>query len=215
MSLRRRHFLVTLGAAAASLALPRAARADAVSAVLAEIARARASIKTVVAPFTQERTIGLLATVVKSEGELTLVRPDRLRWELKAPDAITYWVTPEGFGYASGSGSAAVGKDAARRFGAVLTDLTTFLGGDLEALRARYELTAPPASEGIDLVARPLAADVKKHVKQVELSIAADRWSMKRVVIEENNGDKSVITFGKVARDVKVDPARMELPKKS
>ncbi|MEO7331440.1 MAG: outer membrane lipoprotein carrier protein LolA [Minicystis sp.] len=211
----RRHFLAALGAAGATLALPRFARADEVSVALAEIAKARASLKTLVASFTQERTIGLLATVVKSEGELTLVRPDRLRWELKPPDGITYWITPEGFGYASSSGSASVGKDAAKRFGAVLSDLGTFLGGDLELLRKRYDLSASSTSEGLELVAHPLADDVKKHVKQVELSVAAERWSMRRVTIAENNGDKSVITFGKVARDVKVDPAKMELPKKS
>jgi hypothetical protein len=31
-------------------------------------------------------------------------------------------------------------------------------------------------------------------------------------VIEESGGDRSVITFGKAVRDVKVDPARMQPP---
>ncbi len=90
--MHRRSFLAGLSI----LAFSRAARADEVDAVLAEIGKARAGIQTLVAPFTQERTIGLLATAVKSEGEMTMVRPDRLRWELKPPDAITYWIGPEG-----------------------------------------------------------------------------------------------------------------------
>ncbi|MEP7125371.1 MAG: outer membrane lipoprotein carrier protein LolA, partial [Byssovorax sp.] len=85
----RRHFLAVVaaaGAATATLSIGVPARADEVSDALAKIARARASLKTLTVPFTQERTIGLLASTVKSEGELTMVRPDKLRWELKAPD---------------------------------------------------------------------------------------------------------------------------------
>src|SRR4051812_31976750 len=119
--MRRREVLLGL----ASLTLASEARADAVSDALASIARARAGMTTLVAPFTQERTIGLLATVVKSEGEMTLVRPDRLRWELKPPDAVTYWITPDGLAYQTASGGGSVGKAAAGRFGAVLGDLMT------------------------------------------------------------------------------------------
>jgi outer membrane lipoprotein-sorting protein len=215
MHLSRRSFLVSLAAAGLVAGGERMARADAVSDALADIGKSRAGLKTMVASFTQERTIGLLATAVKSEGELTLVRPDRLRWELKPPDAITYWVTPEGLAFSTATGGAAVGKGAAGRFGAVLNDLMTFLGGDLDKLRARYDITVPSRSDGIVLSARPKADDVKKHVKGLTLSIGPDLWSVRSVVIEENNGDKSVITFGKLTRDGKVDPAKMVPPKAS
>ena len=65
--MHRRSFLVGL----TTLAAPRLARADDLDAVLADIAKARGAMKTLVAPFTQERTIGLLATVVKRKGEMT------------------------------------------------------------------------------------------------------------------------------------------------
>jgi outer membrane lipoprotein-sorting protein len=208
----RRAFLLTLPALTLTLASP--ARADDVDVALAEIGKARAGIRTLVAPFTQERTIGLLATAVKSEGEITLVRPDRLRWELRPPDAITYWITPEGLAYATPTGGGSVGKGAAGRFAAVLGDLMTLLGGDLGALRARYDLAVARRPGGLTLTARPTADDVKKHVKSLVLAIGGDGWTMERVEIEESGGDRSVITFGKVARDVKVDPARMTPPKR-
>lgn len=213
MHLSRRSFFTSLAAAGLVAMDGGAARADAVSDALAEIAKARAGLKTMVAPFTQERIIGLLATAVKSEGELTLVRPDQLRWELKPPDAITYWVTPEGLAFSTASGSSAVGKGAAGRFGAVLNDLMTFLGGDLEKLRARYDITVPSRNDGLVLLARPKADDVKKHVKALTLTLGAEVWTVRSVVIEENNGDRSVITFGKATRDGKVDPAKMAPPK--
>lgn len=211
--MNRRSFVTALAASAGALALGRAARADDVGPVLAEITRARASLKSLVATFVQTRTIGLLATEVKSDGELTLVRPDRLRWELKPPDAVTYWVGPEGFAYATPSGGGSAGKAAAGRFGAVLGDLMIFLGGDLEKLRGRYDLEASRPGGGVLLVARPKAEDVKKHVRRLELAAGPDLWGIQRVVIEEQSGDQSVIAFTKLERDVKVDPARMAPPK--
>ncbi len=210
----RRSVLAATAAAAGALGIGLPARADDVSDVLAQITRARAGLKTLVATFVQERTIGLLATTVKSDGELTLVRPDRLRWELKPPDAVTYWVGPEGFAFATPNGSASAGKGAAGRFGAVLGDLLIFLGGDLEKLRGRYDLSVPSREGGgVVLVARPRADEVKKHVKRLELAAGPDLWGIKRVVIEEQSGDESVIAFTRIDRDAKVDPARMAPPK--
>jgi outer membrane lipoprotein-sorting protein len=212
----RRDFLSTLsalGASALTSGVSGAARADDVSNALAEITRARAGLTTLVGAFTQERTIGLLATVVKSEGEMTLVRPDRLRWELRPPDAITYWIGPEGLAYASPSGGGSVGKSAAGRFGAVLSDLMTLLGGDLEALRARYDLSVEKADGGLALGARPRADEVKRHVKSLSLRLPADLWAVQRIEIEESGGDRSVIVFPRMTRDAKVDPGRMTPPK--
>jgi len=209
----RRRFMAGLLACGGALAIGGEARADEVSDALAEITRARAGLKTLVAPFTQERTIGLLATAVKSEGEMTMVLPDRLRWELKPPDAVTYWITPEGFGFATPKGGGSAGKGAAGRFGAVLSDLLILLGGDLEKLRGRYDLSIPSRKDGIVLAARPRTEDVAKHVRSLEMASGPELWTVKRVVIEEQNGDRSVITFSKVTRDAKVDPARMRAPK--
>jgi len=211
--MNRRHFIVGLAAAASATALPLAASADEVSDVLAEITKARAGLRTLVGPFTQERTIGLLATAVKSEGEMTMVRPDKLRWELKPPDAVTYWVGPEGFAFATPRGAANTGKGGAGKFGAVLADLLILLGGDLEKLRARYDLSIPNRKDGVTLRAAPRAEDVKKHVKRLEMRAGPELWTVKDITIEEQGGDLSVIQFGKLARDVAVDPAKMTPPK--
>jgi outer membrane lipoprotein-sorting protein len=209
----RRQFLVGMAAAGGAMAVGAPALADEVSSALAEITKARATVKTLAGTFSQERVIGLLATAVKSEGEMTLVLPDRLRWELKPPDAITYFITPEGFAFSTPNGGGGVGKGAAGRFGAVLSDLLILLGGDLEKLRGRYDLAVPSRKDGIELVATPKAEEVKKHVKTLQMSAGPELWSVRRIVIEEKSGDRSVIRFGKVERDVKVDPAKMRAPK--
>jgi outer membrane lipoprotein-sorting protein len=193
--------------------LSRLAQADEVSDVLADIKKARSGLKTLVGPFVQERTIGLLATTVKSDGEVTMVLPDRLRWELKPPDAVTYWIGPEGFAFATPRGSSSVGKAAAGRFGAVLGDLMILLGGDLEKLRARYDLSVPSRKDGVTLRAVPKAEEVKKLVQKIEMRMGPELWMIRDVTIEEQSGDSSVIRFGKMERDIRVDPSKMVPPK--
>jgi outer membrane lipoprotein-sorting protein len=202
-----------MGALGAALASPSIARADSVSDALGEITKARAGIKTLVGEFTQERKISLLSSTVKSTGEMTLVRPDKLRWELKPPDAVTYWITPEGFAFAAPGSTANVGKSAAGRFGAVLGDLLVMLGGDLETLRSRYEFSVPSRENGIVLAAKPKAEEVSKHVKRLELTAGKELWTVTKIVIEEVKGDSSTITFTKLQRDLKVDDAKMKPPK--
>ncbi len=209
---RRSFLLSTLVLAAGALAsVP--ARADDVADTFAEIKKAREKVKTLVATFTQERTIGLLSSTVKSEGEMTLVRPDKLRWELKSPDAVTYWITPEGFAFSTANGAANVSKTAAKKFGDVLNDLLVFMGGDLDTLKSRYDFTVPSKKDGVTLRAIPKTEEVKKIVKSLEISVGADLWTVKKITIEEKSGDKSVITFTKVTKDAKVDDAKMKPPK--
>ncbi|MEZ4297779.1 MAG: outer membrane lipoprotein carrier protein LolA [Polyangiaceae bacterium] len=213
--MHRRTFLAALTATAAFalVAAPAPARADDVSDTLADIKKAREKIKTLVATFTQERTIGLLSSTVKSEGEMTLVRPDKLRWELKSPDAVVYYITPDGLAFSTPNGSANVSKTAAKKFGDVLSDLLIFMGGDLEKLKSRYDLSVPSKQDGLTLKALPKAEEVKKVIKSLELQVAADLWTVKKIIIEEKGGDRSVITFTKVTKDVKVDDAKMKPPK--
>lgn len=208
----RRQMLGALAAAALLLAASPSQAAEPED-TLAAISRARASLRTLVAPFTQVRTIGLLATEVKSDGELTLVAPDRLRWELFPPDAISYWVTPEGFAFATPDGGGSVGKAAAGRFATVLSDLLVLVGGDLASLRARYDFAVTKAGDTTTLVATPKDHEVRRQVARLQMAMGPELWTVQRIVIEEAGGDRSEITFRDVRRDVPVEPAKMRPPK--
>jgi outer membrane lipoprotein-sorting protein len=211
--MKRRTFLLSTAGLASGWALGKSAWADDVSAVLAEMARARASVKTLVGTFVQERTMGLLATTVRSEGSMTMVRPDRLRWELNPPDAATYWITPKGLSYAMPHSKGTVPKGSVETFGAVLSDLLILLGGDLDKLRARYELAIPKRdTAGLTLIAKPKAAEIAKRVSRLEMTTGPELWRVKSFTIEEPSGDRSVIAFAKVERDVAIDPRKMQAP---
>ncbi|MFO0679573.1 MAG: outer membrane lipoprotein carrier protein LolA [Polyangiaceae bacterium] len=181
---------------------------------LAAVARARKTQKSLVAKFTQERTIGLLASKVKSTGTFTFVAPDRLRWDLDAPDDASYWVLPEGVSYRTKTSSGTVPKVTAK-VGESLDDVRALLGGDLERLRTRYDLTATKDDHGnVTIDARPRVgvAETSK-TRALTLTLASDLRTPVRAVVVEGPKDRTDIVFTAVKKDVDV-PAEVTRPPK-
>jgi hypothetical protein len=179
--------------------------------LIARIARARGSVRTLTGPFIQTRRIGLLAMDVRSRGTLTLVRPDRLRWTLSEPDDVTFWVTPEGLAYRSAHGEGRLSA-AGARVGGALEDLHTLIGGDLARLRDRWDLRiAREDASGAEIEATPRAG-VAGALRSSTLTLGPDLVRPTRALLVEGPRDKTVIEFGSLAVNVPVDDASMRPP---
>jgi hypothetical protein len=207
MRVSRRAFLA--GSAIVLTASP--ARSDALGDLLARITRARASVRTLQGPFTQTRTIGLLATAVRSTGTMTLVRPDRLRWELAPPDGITFFVGPEGLAYRSAEGGGRVPAVSAR-LGGALGDMRAVIGGDLVKLRERWDLVVlrdDPA--GAELEATPRARDATS-LRSIRFALGPGLAAPTRTLLVEGPRDQTLIEFGTLTTNITVDESRMRPP---
>jgi hypothetical protein len=202
-----------LASSTASLALARVAWAESpLESLLARVARARAPARTLQGPFTQTRKIGLLSTDVRSTGTVTLVRPDRLRWELAPPDAVTFWVTPEGLSYRSEHGEGRMPAASARLAGA-LDDLRTMLGGDLSRLRERWDLRVVRDDAGgaeLEATAHPGAVGT---LRSLRMALTPDLVRPTRAVLVEGARDMTTIEFGALVLNEPVDEARMRPPR--
>jgi outer membrane lipoprotein-sorting protein len=200
--MKRRAFLASL----AAMASTRIARAESVDSALGRVAKARASLKTLVGPFTQERTIALLATVVRSTGTLYLQRPDELRWELAPPDDVVYWITPSAIAYRTKSAHGSV-PAASARLASSLDDLRTLLGGDLAKLRARYDLRVSD-----DLVFDATPRDPSVKLARLRFGLAPDACTPRFAELFESERDKTRIDFGALRRDAPIDPSLFVIP---
>lgn len=175
---------------------------------LGDIGRARAGVTSLAGPFTQERSIGLLSAKVRSTGSFTLVRPDRLRWELAPPDDVVYWITPEGLAYRSAAGQGKV-PAASQKIAAALGDLRVMLGGDLALLRTRYDLTGTcHGDELVSFRAVPKPGTVASF-QEIRFSLAPDLVSPASATIVEGPRDRTEIRFGTVHVNAPVAPAMM------
>lgn len=186
--------------------------ADDVDDALDRITKARAKIKTLQAPFDQKRVIGLLASEVESKGKLTLVRPDRLRWDLYPPDDVTYWIGPEGLAMRNKDGVTKIGKASSNKFAAVLGDLMIMLGGDMKKLKKRYAIAVKKDGDKLELTATPTAKEVKKHIAKLKLFTDADASVLRTVEIHEKSGDKSIIVFGAYTKNAAVKDEDIKPP---
>jgi len=210
MILGRRPFLTALLSTGALLATG-AARADGLDDKLRAAGAARAKVKTLSGPFTQERVIGLLATKVTSTGTLVLVRPDRLLWELAAPDSVAYWVGPEGLAYKGKEGHGRLPMSA--KIAPALEDLRVLLGGDLVKLRERYDMTELATDDGKGLAFEAVPKE-KAGARFAKLSmvLGEDLVRPRKITLHEGAKEKTEITFGALVVDAPVDPARVRPP---
>jgi hypothetical protein len=201
-----RRTVVMLGAAA--LLAARSAWGQGTRDVLARIATARTPVRTLQGPFTQTRTIGLLSTDVRSRGTLTLVRPDRLRWELAAPDDVTFFIGPEGLAYRGVHGQGRL-PTSAGRVADSLQDLHALLGGDLALLERRWSLRVlrdDATGVELDVTARVAAGETPRAMR---LALAPDLVRPTHASIAEGPRDRTTIEFGDIVVNGPVDEAAM------
>ncbi len=209
----RRSFLGLGLAALLGATVSRRASSDGTDALLDELSQARQELRSLRASFEQVRRIGILATDVTSRGRMVLVRPNRLRWQLLPPDAVTYWVGPEGLAYATGTSRARVDRAAAGQLGGVMEDLLSFLGGDLRSLRSRFELRARRIESGARIEARPRDEALRKVLRKLEVEVASDLVSPRHVLLEETESELVRVRFFDVERNVEVEPSSMRPPR--
>mgnify|MGYP003592841762 CR=1 FL=1 len=224
-TVRRRELLVGIAAVASAELAGRGARADEaerhpvvgaqLEALFREVAQARRGVRTFSGPFTQTRKLGLMKAKVTSQGRVTLVLPDRLRWELLPPDEVTYWVTPEGLAYRNRSSQGAVGTSDARALSEGLEDLRAMLGGELAGLRKRYEVSAYTRGDDAVFEARartsPSSSPSPRGLASFSFGVGKDRARPTFASLVERNGDRSDIRFGELRLNVPVEPRTMHL----
>jgi len=201
--------------AAAAVAVAAPARADEareklegakLERALAEIAQARRALRTLEAAFTQTRKIALLAASVTSRGEMIYAAPDRLRWDLAAPDDVVYFVGPEGLTYRTKSSSATLPAGASNAARA-LADVRALLGGDLGSLKERYVLGASRTASELEIAgtARDPAASVRGFTLVLDKGLVVPL----RARLLENKNDHVEIVFTSPVVNGPVDPKRL------
>jgi hypothetical protein len=213
----RRALLLGSAAIGAAVLPPWGARADdALSNLLQRVSRARTALRTLRGPFVQTRTIGILATDVRSRGNLTLVRPDRLRWQLEPPDNVTFWVGPEGLAYRTATARGQL-SEAGARMASALKDLKALLGGDLTDLTTRWTLRVvrdDPTGAEIEANSRDAqgtepATPTGGGVRGMRFGLAADLVRPTRAVLWQGSRDHTTIDFGDLVVNAAIDPSSM------
>jgi len=159
---------------------------------LQEIRENSAQVHSFSSEFVQERRLALFTEPVIFHGKLTVVRPDRLRWEFTAPVASALIfngkvgmrcqdkVPPAHFD---------LGSDPIMR--TVAEQLWLWLGGDYSRLGDKYGLE----SRGTSLIITPKDQATLEYMRAVTITFSGDSKQPEKVLIDEPGGDSTLISF--------------------
>ena len=170
-----------------------AAEADELSSFLAEIQAASDQVRSFSSEFVQERRLALFAEPVLFHGSLTVVRPDRLRWEFTSPVPSVLIFSGER-GMRCNDNAPPVnfdlGSDPVMR--TVAEQLWLWLGGDYSRLNDLYRMEKSGPSS---LRITPKDGAVSEYVSAVTITFNKTSRQPEKVEIADPGGDTTIITF--------------------
>ena len=155
------------------------------------------------ARFEEERHLSLLSRPLRSRGHLYFVPPDRLVRRVDEPVSSLLQIDSERIAFADDRGSESLDLGANPLARLFAESFTKILAGDLDALRAVYDLEFEPAPEALAegpalwrLVMVPRAPELAGAIARIEL-----RGSGPGIVglrVEEAGGDYTATHFDDV-----------------
>lgn len=194
--------LLLAAACAASVAADGPSPPGASQALLQDLQRKMASVKTVYLEFTQERVLKLFAEPLKSEGVMLIARPDKIRWETTAP----YQSILLGDQKSVAQFECTDGRWEKLKLGfpqllqRVMQQMALMNQGKLDALMSDYNISVAAGAMTV-LTMVPKDENVRGILSSLEVHLLPDLSATREVVMNEPNGDLTRITFRNERRD--------------
>jgi hypothetical protein len=170
-----------------------AAESEELSNFLAEIQAASDQVRSFSSEFVQERRLALFAEPVFFHGSLTVVRPDRLRWEFTSPVPSVLIFSGER-GMRCNDKAPPVhfdlGSDPIMK--TVAEQLWLWLGGDYSRLNDLYLMEKSGPSS---LRITPKEKAVSEYITAVTITFNKTSRQPEKVEIADPGGDATIISF--------------------
>lgn len=179
---------------------------------LEEISRAMAKADTVFTRFVQERHLSLFTEPLRSEGYLCFQKPGHIRWETTAPYKSI--LISDGGGVAQFEWVDEKWKKLDLGLADALQNVVAQIGGVMEGRytgdRSGYTVTVTNSAAGPVITLVPQNEMVRKMMAAIEVHLAADLKSTRRVVLRETGGDYTDIHFSDQAVGLTLPPATFD-----
>jgi len=166
---------------------------------LEDLMRGMATTSGVVAHFTETKSVSLLAAPLESSGILYFIPPDRLLRRTTSPGRTSVMIDRGRFRFDDETGGESADLSAnpiAREF---VDNFIVLFNGNLEALRARYEVAFRTDDSGWELELTPRHAPLDKFVARIVLR--GSERVLREMEMTEIDGDRTATRF----QDVEVD----------
>ena len=170
--------------------------------LLARIQSAGQRTRTLQASFVQRKRVPMFKSEVVSQGRLTFVRPDKLRWETFPPDQAVLVVKGE---HAElrlpGEKPRLLDLKAGSALGSLVEQMLVWFGmRPPSALQGHYQVSLRGSAAEPQLHVVPRDPALRKRVASIELWLGR-QLEPKRLQLDGGDGDLTLIEFGPVRRN--------------
>ena len=178
--------------------------------VLTRVKRAQASVTTLEADFTQEKTLGLLAGPVSSSGTFSFRKPNQALWKYTSPEPMTMLIS---------SGTMTTYYPEMKRaervdVGRFQDRIFRFMGAvsSVEELSKSFSFRfVDRANEPYRLELKPTTPGVSRRVKGITLWIDRNRYIVSGFEFREADGDTTRYRFTNIRLNPSIPPSRFTL----
>ena len=157
-----------------------------------EIQAASAQVQSFSSEFVQERRLALFTDPVIFHGKLTVIRPDRLRWEFTSPvPSALIFNGKQGMRCNDKAPPAHfdLGTDPVMR--TVAEQLWLWLGGDYSKLNEKYHMT----QQDYSLIITPKEKAALDYIGAITITFDPISKQPEKVLITEPGGDSTLMRF--------------------
>ncbi len=166
---------------------------DTLAAFIQEIQEASNRVTSFRCEFSQEKRLSMFNGPVNFEGELVVVRPDKLRWEFRSPvPSVLIFNGTRGVRCSDQAKPVRFQLENDPVMRAVADQLRLWLGGDYRNLESNYTLLK---QEPATLVVKPQNPSEEKYISLIKIFFDEESLQPHRVEISEPGGDQTIIAF--------------------
>jgi outer membrane lipoprotein-sorting protein len=195
--------------ALAPLTLPPSVHAQAIEPVasLEELMALFASSGGVRAEFVETRELAILAMPIETRGKLYFAPPDRLARHTLEPSPSSVVVQGDRVALRDETGEQVLSLGSSEVARTLVGNTAAMLRGDLDALRARYEIEFEATSDAWLLGLVPRSRVAKAIVERIE--VRGSGRALSSMVTLESSGDRATTRFAAVETGVDFSPEEL------
>ncbi|MDY0212896.1 MAG: outer membrane lipoprotein carrier protein LolA [Desulfuromonadaceae bacterium] len=179
-----------------------------------ELKLAAEDVETLQSDILQEKHLAMFAETLRSTGRFIFARPDRLRWEMLKPVASGFVLQGE-----AGTRWNALSKEVGHFnisadpvMGMVAQQLLAWARVDLDWLNERYSMELI-CTQPVTLHLLPRDPGEAQMIESLSIVFAPDRSHVAEVVMREQGGDYTRMSFSSVQVNAPLPPTTFEAPK--
>lgn len=162
-------------------------------AFLEEVERNASQVESFACSFTQKRHLSLFPEPVVFRGNLKLIRPDRLRWAFTSPiPSVLIFNGQEGIRCSEDQDPAHFDLKTDPIMRIVAEQILSWLNSDYEKLKKQYSIRLADSSS---LHITPREQTTAGFIGSITITFEEKSQQPKRVLINEPNGDSTIIEF--------------------